>query len=348
MLKLKKPRRLRPGSRVATVSPSWGGPGSVPSRYEMGVRELPERFGLTVVEMPHTRAPADYVWRHPEARAADLHAAFADPTMDGVIATIGGDDSIRVLPYLDPAVFRDHPKVFMGFSDTTTLHLFALQAGLQTFYGPAVMAGIAENGGMLPYTEALFRRVLMSGEPIGPLAPAAEWTEEPVRWEDTARAGQRRTMQPNPGWRWLGGRDRVAGPLAGGCIEVVDFLRGTPWWPGPAVWDGAVFFFETSEDVPPPAQVKYWLRVYGMLGIVERLAGILVGRPRGYTPEQHQELEHALLQIVADEFGRPDLPIVTGLDFGHTDPQMILPLGARVELDPGAGTIVLPEAGTEV
>jgi muramoyltetrapeptide carboxypeptidase LdcA involved in peptidoglycan recycling len=347
MLNLKKPRVLAPGSRVATVTPSWGGPGSVPARYDMGVRELRERFGFEVVEMPHVRADPDWVWRNPQARAADLNAAWADPGIDGIIATIGGEDSIRILPYLDTTIIAAHPKAFMGYSDITTIHTLALLNGVQTFYGPSVMAGIAENGGTLPYTEDWIRRTLMSTEPPGALAPSAEWTEERVRWEDESRAHQRRAIQPNPGWRWLGGSERATGHLIGGCLEVLDFLRGTPWWPGPEYWDGAVFYWETSEDVPPPSQVRYTLRVYGMLGVYDRLAGMLVGRPRGYTAEQRAELAESIERVVGVEFGRPDLPVVLDLDFGHTDPQMVLPNGGRVVIDPTAQSITLPDPATD-
>ena len=346
MLQLLKPRPLAPGSRVATVTPSWGGPGSVPHRYEMGVRELRERFGFEVVEMPHVRADPAWVWRNPQARADDLNAAWADPTIDGIIATIGGEDSVRILPYLDPAIMRQNPKAFMGFSDITTIHTLALLNGVQTFYGPSVMAGIAENGGTLPYAEEWIRRTLMSREPPGALAPSDEWTEDRTRWEDTEKARIRRPMQPNPGWMWLGGGGRAEGHLIGGCLEVLDFLRGTPWWPGPAYWDGAVFYWETSEDVPPPSQVRYVLRVYGMLGMYDRLAGMLVGRPRAYTAEQRAELEESIQRVVGVEFGRPDLPVVLYLDFGHTDPQMVLPNGGRVIIDPATQTITLPDPAT--
>jgi muramoyltetrapeptide carboxypeptidase LdcA involved in peptidoglycan recycling len=347
MLNLKKPRVLAPGSRVATVTPSWGGPGAVPHRYEMGVRELRERFGFEVVEMPHVRADPDWVWRNPQARADDLNAAWADPTIDGIIATIGGEDSIRILPYLDTGVIAANPKAFMGFSDVTTIHTLALLHGVQTFYGPSVMAGIAENGGTLPYAEDWIRRTLMSTAPPGALAPAGEWTEDRTRWEDTEKAKVRRPMQPNTGWHWLGGRGRAEGHLLGGCLDVIDFLRGTPWWPGPEYWEGGVFYWETSEDVPPPSQVRYTLRVYGMMGVYEHLAGMLVGRPRSYTAEQRAELEESIQNVVGVEFGRPDLPVVLYLDFGHTDPQMVLPNGGRVVIDPATQSITLPDPATE-
>ena len=109
MVSLIKPRRLQAGDRVAVVSPSWGGPATVPSRYAAGKRQLKETFGVKVVEMPNALASADYLAKHPEVRAADLMQAFADPSIAGIIATIGGDDSIRFLPHLDLQVFRDNP-----------------------------------------------------------------------------------------------------------------------------------------------------------------------------------------------------------------------------------------------
>lgn len=346
MLNLKKPKKLVPGSRIAIVSPSWGGPSRLPARYEMGVRELRERFGFEVVEMPHARADANWIWRNPQARADDINAAFADSSIEGIFSSIGGDDSVRILPYVDKSVIADNPKVFLGFSDTTTLHVFSLLAGVQTFYGPSVMAGIAENGGTFPYTESWMRRVLMTSDPVGVLAPSPEWTDAYAFWEDSTQAGKRRATQPNAGWNWLQGEKRVEGHLVGGCLDVFEFLKGTRWWPGSAVWEGAIFYWETSEDAPSPSMVSHWLRNYGSLGILDKLAGMVMGRPAGYTPEQRDEINKLIISVVAEEFGRGDLPIVTGLDFGHTDPQMVIPNGGQMVIDPAARSISLPEAAT--
>ena len=117
----KKPHKLNPGDKVATVSPSWGGPSVFPHRYQAGIRQLEAEFGLEIVEMPHTLKDADWLARNPEARAADLMQAFSDRTIKGIIATIGGSDSIRLLPYVDLDVIHNNPKVFMGFSDFTGL-----------------------------------------------------------------------------------------------------------------------------------------------------------------------------------------------------------------------------------
>src|SRR4029079_4166907 len=129
---------------VATVSLSWGGPGAIPHRYEAGKAQLEKEFGVRVVEMKHTLRPAEWVAKNPRARADDLMEAFADPSIRGIISTIGGDDSVRILPHIDLDVIRRNPKVFLGYSDTTVTHLACLKAELATFYGPSIMAGFAE------------------------------------------------------------------------------------------------------------------------------------------------------------------------------------------------------------
>ena len=97
--------------------------------------------------------------------------AFADPAIKGIISTIGGDDSIRLLPYLDLQVIRDNPKVFLGYSDTTVTHLACFKAGLVSFYGPSVMAGFAEHGGIFPYTAASVRQTLFLPSRLGCFPP---------------------------------------------------------------------------------------------------------------------------------------------------------------------------------
>ena len=117
-----KPKMLRPGNRIAAISLSWGGPGTFRYRYQIGKQHFEEEFGVIVIETEHALSDADWLAKNPKARADDLMTAFADETIDGIISTIGGDDSIRTLPYLDLDLIRDNPKVFMGFSDTTISH----------------------------------------------------------------------------------------------------------------------------------------------------------------------------------------------------------------------------------
>ena len=331
-----KPCMLAPGQKVAAVTLSWGGPGAFPHRYAAGKRQFEERFGLTVMEMPHALADPAWIARNPQARAADLMQAFADPEIAGIIATIGGDDSIRLLRYLDLAVIRRNPKVFMGYSDTTVTHFACYRAGLSSFYGPTFMAGFGENGGMLPYMADAVQRTLFSAEPVGVVEPVRTgWTVEHLDWAEPENQTRRRKLNPSSGWRWLQGQGVVRGHLLGGCVEVLDFLRGTDVWPDLAQWDGAILFLETSEEMPPPEVLTRALRSYAAMGILPRLAGILVGRPGGakLAPERFGAYDDAVLTVVRDEEGLDALPVVTQMDFGHTDPMMVLPYGVQAEID---------------
>ena len=330
-----KPRKLQPGDRVATVSLSWGGAGTYPHRYEAGKRQLQDEFGLQVVEMPHTLCGADWLSRNPRARAEDLMLAFSDDSIKAVISTIGGDDSIRILPYLDLEVLRSNPKIFLGYSDSTITHLACLKAGITSFYGPSIMAGFAENSGLFPYMVDSVRRIIFSSAPIGEILPnASGWTVERLDWANPAHQSHKRKLNPTRGWNFLQGCEVHRGHLIGGCIEVLDWLRGTNFWPETSMWRGAILFIETSEDKPTPDDVIYYLRTYAALGILNSLAGILFGRPGGGVPvEQFEEYDQAIHQVVDEEEGLGDLPVITQMDFGHTDPMFVLPYGIQAEID---------------
>jgi len=331
----RKPQKLIQGDKVATVSPSWGGPSEFPHRYQAGVRQLEAEFGLEVVEMPYTLNGADWLASNPQARADDLMQAFIDPSIKGIIATIGGNDSIRLLPFIDLNVIRDNPKVFMGYSDTTISHLICFKAGLVSFYGPAIMAGFAENGGMFPYMTESVRKTLFQSNPVGVIEPnMGGWTVETLEWGEPANQEKKRSLNPCTGWKFLQGEGIHQGRLLGGCIEVFDWLRGTELWPTPEAWQDAILFLETSEEAPSPANVKYMLRALAALGALKHLSGMLFGRPGGGVPlEQFEEYDHVILQIVRDEEGLVDLPIITNMDFGHTDPMFVLPYGVLAEID---------------
>src|SRR5665811_747266 len=107
-----KPRHLVPGDTVAALSPSWGGPSLYPHVYDHGLAVLRD-WGLEVREFPSARAPAERLQRDPRLRADDLGAAFADPSIRAIVPSIGGDDSIRLLPLLDEAVITANPKILM-------------------------------------------------------------------------------------------------------------------------------------------------------------------------------------------------------------------------------------------
>lgn len=110
-------------------------------------------------------------------------------------------------------------------------------------------------------------------------------------------------------------------------------MKGTDFWPEPEFWNGKILFLETSEEKPPCSQIGWMLLNYGMQGVFNRISGLIFGRARDYSTEEKLELEKKIITVVRDEFGQADLPIVANMDFGHTDPQFVLPLGVKAEID---------------
>lgn len=332
MLEMIKPRALRRGDRVAAISLSRGWPSVYPGAYNDGKRQLEESFGVQVVESRYALADIPWLAAHPEARAADLMEVLRDQSIQGIISTIGGDDSIRMLPFLDYSVIRENPKVFLGYSDSTITHFAFLKAGVSSFYGPSLMAGFDENGGLPPYMAESVRQVLFGSTPSSLISPNGDgWTIASWEWGDERRNKKRRQLQPSSGWRWLQGKGLHRGHLIGGCLEAVDWLRGTPVWPDVSVWRNSILFLETSEDQPSPTAVTFMLRALAATGALSEARGILYGRPFG-DEATFDAYDGAILQVLA-ELGLSSLPLITRMDFGHTDPKLVIPYGIEAEID---------------
>ncbi|PID04106.1 LD-carboxypeptidase [Sporosarcina sp. P2] len=340
-----KPKKLQRGDRIATVSPSWGDAGEpeIRWRYEQGVKRLEDLFELTIVPMPNSLKGADFLYENPKARAEDLMAAFSDPNIKGIIANIGGEDSIRLLPYIDFDVIRENPKVFMGYSDVTVSHLFCHKAGISSFYGPAILTDFAENVEMDSYTVEMVNRILFSNEIIGEIQPAERWTSERLEWIESNKS-KRRTMNQNTGYELLQGSGIVQGRLIGGCIEVLEFAKGTAIWPEDKYWNDSIVFFETSEEKPDPSLIRYWLRNYAAQGILHHVNGIIFAKPQDekYFDEYKEEI-----LTVMKEYDLEHLPILYNLNFGHTEPKCILPYGALAKIDCIRKTFSIVESGVE-
>ncbi|WP_254545670.1 S66 family peptidase [Halomarina pelagica] len=337
------PPALSSGDRVAVVGPSSGGAARAPHVFELGLRRLRETFELEPVVYPTARQGDEFLAAHPEARAADLHAAFRDPEIAGVIATIGGDDQLRVLPHLDPEVLRAHPTRFYGMSDNTNLALYLWRERIVSFYGAQLLNQIAAPGHLPAYTERHVRRAFF-GDAFGELRPAERWTDDTIDWARRDYADAEPAYERGQGFRWRGGRERVDGRLWGGCLPVVGWHLATDrYLPAPERLDGCVLFLETAEDLPSAEQVKWTLMCMGERGLLERFDAVLVGRAQArsyredpgaearirYRREQRRAIREQL------ERYNPDAPVVFDLDLGHTNPNAPVPVGGRVVVDPG-------------
>ncbi|CEP97551.1 peptidase U61 LD-carboxypeptidase A [[Clostridium] sordellii] len=332
MEKLIKPKALKRGDKIATVSLSWGGAGDeeILWRYKQGKKRLEEEFGFEVVEMENTLKGSDYIYKNPQKRAEDLMNAFKDKSIKGIFSCIGGNESIRILPYIDYDIIRKNPKVFIGYSDTTVSHFICLKAGISSFYGPSVLAEFAENVKMFDYTKYWFEKAIFDINSIGEIIPSDVWTSEYIPWDISNKAIQRNTYK-NEGYEILQGNEIVKGRLIGGCIEVLEMIKGTEIWPSREQWENSILFIETSEDTPEPTYLEYWLRNYGSQGILNLVKGIIVGKP--YDNKYYEEYKQVILKIVRDELGLKNLPIMYNMNFGHTSPIITIPYGCIGEID---------------
>jgi muramoyltetrapeptide carboxypeptidase LdcA involved in peptidoglycan recycling len=331
-MKYQKPLGLKKGDTVAVLSPSWAGPGTFPHVYENGIKVLKE-WGLEVKECTTTRASNEFLYNNPKARAKDINAAFKDSSVKAIIASIGGEDSIRILPFLDENIIKKNPKIFMGFSDTTTILTFLNTQGLVTFYGPSIMAGFSQMENLPKEFKIHVHDMLFNPRKTFEYLPYTKYCEGYLDWSKKENVGMVNKLKFNKGWRVIQGDGIAKGQLFGGCIEVLEFMKGTDFWPSDSFWKNKILFFETSEEKPTVMHIKRMLRNYGMQGIFNKVSAILFARPRDYSDKEKADLEKAIKEVVGVEFNKPNLPIMSNLDFGHTDPQFILPMGVNTKID---------------
>ena len=345
---LKKPRALRPGDKVAVVSLSGGmlGEAQFLHKYELAKQRMECLYGLECIAMPNALRGIEYLYRHPEARAEDFMEAFRNPEIKAVFNAIGGNDTIRLLPEIDFGVLRQNPKIFTGFSDSTTNHFMLHKAGVVSYYGLSVMNQWAEYVEINPYTKRSMEQTLF--HPVAqmdiPCSGFCSYDCDKIWWGEE-HMHEATPRHPNTGYEILQGSGRVTGELFGGCIDVFPELLGTDLWPALEDWEGKLLLLETSESNMPADLLTSLLRNLQAQGILRVLKGIVVGKPA--FQEQEESYRAVYCQVVAEEAGLPDLPILWNVNVGHAYPTGVFPLGLRYELDCGKPGLRLLEPATE-
>ena len=329
------PTHLKPWDIIATVSLSWWWPGTCPERYAIGKQQLEQDFWVTVIEMNHTLQSAQWVYEHPELRAQDLMDAFANPDIKAIISTIWWEESIRILPYIDFDIIKNNPKIFMWYSDSTITHFICQKASLVSLYGPSIMAWFAENKWMFPYMIDYVRKVLFSNTPLWLLQTNTDgWTNEFLEWTDPANQTIKRNLMPSTPRRWLQWQWISEGKLIWWCIDVFPIMVGTSIRPSLTERQDKILFMETSEEQMSLNQFERIVRNLWSQGILHRIKGILLGRSQyNYTNNNQLNYDDTLVKIVNKELWLPELSIITNMDFGHTDPMMVLPLWVTAKID---------------
>ncbi|MGO4928664.1 S66 family peptidase [Fundicoccus sp. Sow4_F4] len=335
--------QLRHGDKVAVVSLSAGTLGEAFCSHQLarGVDRL-ETFDLEVVFMPHALKGLEFIKTHPKKRAEDLLMAFQDDSIKGILCAIGGEDTFKLAPYLlseeSQAVIREHPKFFMGYSDTTINHLMLNKLGVPSFYGLSFLTCFAELGEtMLAYSAEAFSQVFTKEAFV--YQPSERWFEERMDFSEQSLGLDRAAHQETRGYELLQGSGTFSGQLIGGCVEsLYELLVGERYpeekainetyqlFPSKSQLADAVVFLETSEERPTPEKFKDMLLTLREAGLFDGINGVLVGKPQDEV--FYEEYKTVLIDCLEGE-----LPIVYNLNFGHAYPKMLMQYGALAQVD---------------
>ena len=353
------PSKLNAGDKVAFISISGGRAGDkdMLPRYMLGKRRFERIFRVEVVETPNALKGSEYLYEHPEKRAEDLMWALKDDSIKGIVCNQGGDDSYRVLPYIDAQVIHDHPKVFMGFSDIATWMAAFAYAGVRAYYGPTVLTPIAQPGKLDEYTENAIRRTLFSNEVIGEIKPSDKNT--PIDWNTTytIEKGLRKVQcerfpdsdaiedpkdlipwTAGTGYKILQGSGKVRGHIIPVCGGPLWQIMGTRYFPTADMWEDSIIALEHCNVYDCKVAGLHELRAFAAAGAFDKAKAILTG-------PLDDDSRETLFKVILNEVHRPDMAILENFDFIHRTPMTVIPVGAQMEIDCDNPRIEILEPG---
>lgn len=313
-----RPPRLEPGDTIGVAAPA--SPPPDPRNIDRGAAAL-EALGFKVKLAPHVRKRWGYLAGSDRERAADLMELFADRSVKAILCVRGGYGAARLLPLLDFDFIRAHPKIFVGYSDITSLHCALLRrANLVSFHGPMLNSDFA-HARMPRFTRESFLRTLCGVDGSG------------RRWRgDIAEGYTGRTVAV-----WHPGVAR--GQLVGGNLTLLCATVGTPWQPP---LRGRILFFEDVNE--KPYGVDRMLTHLLNAGLLQQVAGIAVGinkNCRDPKAARVKEYRQTVEDVIRERLLPLGVPLVVGLPFGHLPLNATLPVGAEVELDADRGQLRL-------
>lgn len=328
--------RLSPGDKVAVLSPSFAAPGFAPAVHEQALERIRTDLGLRPVEYPTTRQ----LGTSSEARAADLNAAYADPEIRAIFATIGGNDQITVTPHLDEKLIQGNRKPFFGYSDNTNMLNWLWQRGLPGYYGGSTQVHLGAGPAVDREHLQGLRAALFAGGTVELTRPkdSQDFGPDWLLPEALTETGNREPTEP---WHWAGPTHSVRGKTWGGCLEVIDQLAMADRLPSNEAVTGGILLIETSERLTPPAAVRDSLRGLGERGMLARFAGALIARPptsshgNVASTAERRAARDAQRDVALEIFAEynPNAVVCIGVPFGHTQPQWIVPYGGFITVD---------------
>jgi muramoyltetrapeptide carboxypeptidase len=322
-----RPPRLQYGDSVGIIAPASGLAARVPRRFERALQHLTD-WGFHPVLGKTANSVYGWTSASAQERADDLHDMFANPDIKAILTTIGGNNSNDLYDLLDFDLIAKNPKVFCGYSDISgLLNVITHKTGMMTFLGAALLPQLGCVDGIDPFTKESFEVMTMREDMQGELPTAQSYTDEILLWDQYDSRPQRH--QPNTGAQtWCSGEARSGkafGRLIAGHLDTLRCLIGTQFEPD---WTGTILCLELA-DTDSPATFAHGMRHLQQRGILKQISGLVFGRMHGQSGISGDDTH----RILCDTLQATDYPVATGLDFGHTDPMLTLPIGAHGSLE---------------
>ena len=318
------PAKLQRGDEVRVVSPAVS-LGYIPEDQQLTARERLEALGLRLSFSRNAEAMDRFDSSPVEARISDLHEAFADPGVKGMLTTLGGYNSNGLLGYLDYDLIRENPKILSGFSDITALStaIYA-RTGLVTYSGPHFSTFGMKRG--IDYMRDYFERCLVREGPFE-VEPADHWSDDPW-YEDQ----ENRDFVPNSGYAIIR-EGEAEGRLLGGNLGTLCLLFGTPYMPD---LKGCILLLEDDEEIGPVHFDRELQSLIHQPGF-ERVRAIVIGKFQRASKMDPD----TLTAIIESKRELDGMPVVASASFGHTTPQFTFPIGGYGNLRAGDGIVRL-------
>jgi muramoyltetrapeptide carboxypeptidase len=312
------PLKLQKGDLIRIVAPSKSLGVVSEANRRLAIAGL-EALGLRVSFGKHVEVFDLFGSSSIAERVSDLHAAFEDPEVKGILTVLGGYNVNQVLPFLDYGLIQSNPKILCGFSDITALQnaLWA-KAGLVTYSGPHFSTFSQQKG--FEYTKEFFHKMLFEESPVKTKA-SSQWSDDAWYLDQ-----ENRTFYDNHGMVAFQ-EGRAKGRLLGGNLGTLQLLHGTPYMPS---LEGAVLFLEEVTGAAAAAEeFDRCLESLTQDPTFKGVRALVLGRFETSFKMTGEKLDHILKTKKALE----GLPIIAGVDFGHTCPFFTFPIGgfARVE-----------------
>ncbi|AIQ24341.1 S66 peptidase family protein [Paenibacillus sp. FSL E2-8871] len=310
-----KPNKLKPGDELRIISPARS-LSLIAAEQRKIAKEQLQKLGFRISFSVNSFEKDDFVSSSIDSRIEDLHEAFLDPNVKGILTTIGGFNSNQLLRYIDYSIIAEHPKRLCGYSDITALsNAIYAKTGLVTYSGPhfSSFAMLHDN----EYTTEYFRKLMMDNKEIV-VRPSKHWSDDEWYLDQ-----ENRVFIRNEG-PFIINDGEAKGTIIGGNLCTLNLLQGTEYMPS---LKNSILFLEDDYE-SSPATFDRDLQSLIHQPDFQHVKGLVIGR----FQQGSRMTKELLIKIITSKEELSDIPVIADVDFGHTSPMITFPVGGQASL----------------